>query len=1108
MPQPRKEQVKNLKTKYARGPASVSFTGGPVQNVTGADYTAVLAATRTGVDDGAEVSSGAVLVGGQGPFILSFNSSFTMILAGVNAGLPITVAFVEADFVELDANDVMTTSRTAAKINSVLAGFGVTVPVAQNVDGRLILRSADSSGFTYGDTAFMSMADVTPGTLQVFGFSLTNQAASNGTTAPKRGLITSSRDGQGGVVQIRNLDSTPSEPQNPAMIQVAPYRFIPEVLPGRPAYARVRKIPVGTPGLELTYYRTGPVRPSVVTTISNFTALVITDQLDIALNFGNGTTVSFPMNLEDVATVPQVIDAINLAYRNATLALPNSVEFTRAAVPLGVPGPYVFTDPATRDSFYVSFNGNTPIHINPPANQYSATSLATYINNQIAGAAQFAEGEAVAVSLSGVFSDPEHVVIRSKNLNGQTSSVKFHPGNPGAMLAVPGTFMETLNALGVTPGLYKATFVAAPYGLDEIEIFCPSSLSAASVTVTPVNAPSGTKWGIPVAVTKTTTVGQARVTVPSATVVLPEMVEFHEEPDTYDTDVLEFENRGDSAELNPQDGIGNIGLQALLGQTGKIDPSFIPRVLESLAMGQQVLGANRLDSTVDQLSARTLYPYNSTFGATLLWQGVALDASGVGTSGLVRVYLFSGDIYLTKNAKLDQAGLWHFDVSGQPASLFEFHSGKGAVAAWTAADGWAHSDWQRNVKFNPFGAAEGQYSDAIMALGEFQSAGASALKARIEAPVQLEVPTLLFAAKGPSGILVRAYVSVDNIAQKSFLEITVNASYNGTQYVKDVTGLVAVRYKFGSFAGFEMSSRLAANNASWSAWDATTVRADPASLITFFGGQIRPGNDLQDSTTPRISVPRYVPSTNRRTLLFESPIVDSNTAVPIRIYLDTANTIAGEGFTFTWNAKWDHSIGSWTQDVPSQRSYGWAMVTQRFWFFSKVSGAIPWGDGFNNWDSYDAFDRPGGTSHNNGLVMKDGVLRVDAPSVVSNPTAQTPVLLNALYAKTMIKSWARNRYLVPNPAILDGFNVAVLQNWTIWDWYVINATPLGNGSYTAIGSVEFNGSQSATNPVSQIIWGTSFSDRISVYFFNSLGNWVDTTSVGVIGMHLVLKATT
>ncbi len=1108
MTQPRKEQVKNLKTKYFRGPVTVGFGGTSLQNVTGADLATVLASSRTGLYDGAEVSSEAVLTGGQGPFILAFNTSFTIIMAGVNSGLPITITFVQADFIKLNGGDVMTTSRTAAKINSVLAGFGVTVPVAVNVEGRLILRSANASGFTYGDMAYISLADVTPGTLQTLGFSVTNQASANGVTAPKRGIVTSSRDGLGGIIQIRNLDATPSEPKNPSMIQVAPYKYVPEVLPGRPAYARVRQIPVGTPGLEITYFRTGPIRPSVVTSLANLSDLETTDQLDVSVNFGNGTTVSFSMNLEDVATVAQVVDAVNAKYRDSTAALTLSTEFTRAAVPFAIPGPYVFTDPAKRDSFFVSFNGNTPIHINPPAGEYSASGLATYINTRIASASQAAEGEAVALSINAS-PDPARVVIRSKNLNGQQSSVAFLPGSPGATLPVPGQFLETLDALGVTPGLYRGTYCAQAYGADEIEFFCPSSLPGASITLTPSSTLSGSRWGIPAAVTQSTSVGQVKVSVPPASVILPEMVEFHEEPDTYDTEIQDFDNRGDAAELDPAEGIGNIGLSALLGDTGKIDPSFIPRILESLTLGRLNLGQDLVKSATDQRSPRQTFPFNPANGPVLLWQGV--DVTEPTSAGLTRMYLNQGDLYVTRNAKVNAAGNWERDVANVDSSLFEVSTGRTGFGVWPAASAvpWSHTSWQRSVTVNPFAAASGVYREGLVSIGEFQNTGVQANVPRVELPIQLQLPTLLFTAKGPSGAKIRAYSSVDNFASsKSWIEITVNASFNGTQYSKDVTGALATRYRFSTTTGFTMSTRKAANDTAWSSWDSAVIRTDPASLQTTLGGPLLLGDELLDGSTPRITAQRFSPNTTRRTLLFESPIAGSATSVPIRIYIDTSNTNNGEGFTFTWNAKWDNSIARWVQDTPSQRAYAWAMSPGKFWFFSKAAGSLPWDDGYFSWDSYDAFDRAQAAgSAAAGMTVKDGTYRVDSPGAVSNPAATAPVLLNAVYAKSMVKAWGIANYGTSGGGVVDGFNFSSINTNSLWwdSWYATNIGGPTNGYAVMCQILDGNGSGG------QLFWCTAkpnilLSSRFIVGILNFQGTLVSqSTTVPV--MHVVFKGT-
>ena len=864
-------------------------------------------------------------------------------------------------------------------------------------------------------------------------------------------------------------------------------------------------------GLEVTYYRTGPIRPSIVTSSpgavssSDFGSLELTNVIKITIDFGNGTTVMFFVFIENVITVQQMVDAVNAAYQNATLGLTGGTEFNRASVPVPVPGPYVFSNPTTRDSFFVSFNGNTPIHINPPAGEYSASTFATYVNNQIGAASQVSEGEAVALAV--IAGDPVRTVFRSKSFSGESSSVRFSPGNPGG--SVPGSFMGTLDYLGLTPGLYEGTVCAALYGLDEVELFCPSTLPGATITVE-AQAPSAStvagRWGIPLTVTKTVTVGLVKVAVPAVAVILPEMVEFHEELDNYDTEIQDFDNRGDAGSIDPAFGVGNVGISALLGLTGKIDPSFIPSVLDALNLNQVSLGANRIKNATDQKAPRATYPYDSSFGAVLLWEGV--DVVYPSSGGLLRMYLKEGDLYLTRNAKLSAVGTWGRDVPSLDSSMFEFRSGKGSFAVWPGASAvpWTQNDWQRNIAFNPFAVADGPYGDGLLKIGEFVNVGASAFKPRLDIPTQLSTPTLLFAAKASTGIIIRAYVTNTTLANTTMLEITVNASFNGSQWSKDITGQQATRFDFTAQGGFQMSTRAAVNDTAWSGWDAFPVRFDPAGMINLFQYTLKLGFGATQSNIARLSADRYSASTNRRTLLFESPVTEAATAVPIRLYLETGNTEKGDGFCFTYNARWDHAFDRWVQDVPGKRSNAWLMGEGRFWLLSKVSGSGPWAEGFAAWNTYDLFDR-NNSGAAVGLAVKDGTFRVDAAGAISNPASTAGIVLNAVYAKSMIKAWARCRFLVPNPAILDGFNTSALQNWTVWDWYVFNSTPLGNGSYTAIGSLESNAGQAAANPVAMVVWGTSFSDRISIYFYNSLGFWYDTTSIAAIGMHLILKAT-
>lgn len=794
-------------------------------------------------------------------------------------------------------------------------------------------------------------------------------------------------------------------------------------------------------GLEVTYYRIGPIRPSVITSSpgavapSNFGGLALTNIIKITLDFGNGTVVVFTVAVEDVITVQQVIDAVNAAYQAATVSLPNGTEFNRASVPVPVPGPYVFSDPATKDSFFVSFNGNTPIHINPPAGEYSAAMFATYVNNQIAAASQFSEGEAVALAL--VPGDPVRTVFRSKSFTGASSSVQFLPGNPGGTF--PLKYLETLNRLGLTPGVYRGTVCAALYGLDEVEFFCPSTLPGASIKVevqtpSPPTATAGL-WGIPLTVTNTVTVGPMKVSVPTVSVILPEMVEFSEEPDDYDTQIQDFDNRGDAASIDPALGVNNVGVSALLGLTGKIDPSFIPSIIDSLNLGQLNLGSSRTKSAADQIAPRAVYPYNPSFGAVLLWEGV--DVTEPSSGGLSRMYLKEGDLYLTRNAKLGTGGIWDRDLPNVDSAMFEFRSGKGAFAVYPGANSvpWAHVDWQRNIAFNPFAAVDPPYGDGLMKVGEFANTTQS-LKPRLDMPLQSGIPTLLFVSKSSTGIGMRMYMTSNVTSNGSFLEITVNASFNGSQWVKDVTGVQATRIDYTAGGGFEMSTKFAGNNTPWSGWDAFPIRFDMAGQINLIQYTLKLGFGATNYNVPRISSDRYSPSNTRRTLLFESPVTDPNTAVPIRIYIDSNNTVMGDGFQFTYNARWDQVLDKWVQDVPSIRSNAWLMGAGRFWMFSKASGSGPWFDSYVNWDTYDLFDRINGpASPFSGLAVRDGTFRVDAASAaISNPASTAGVIGNAVYAKSMVKAWGRGTYQTGNITIVDGFNFAGIgPNAFAWD---------------------------------------------------------------------------
>jgi len=303
--QPRKEQVKNLKTKYTRftGVGTLSIGGGPVQTVLNsvleAFYDNFLSVTKTGIVGGAETSAPAILYGGQGPFPLLVGDSFTLSITGLNGGTAFPVAVQAGDIVILGGSPVVTTARMADRINLIATGYGATVPVAANVKGRLVLTSATASGVLFGDSAVMTIAEVTSGILNVLGFTLVSSATAVGTTAPKRGVVTVSSDGLGGTVQLRKLDTSISEALNSVMRHTLAGVYVPETVHGQPIYARLTAFPgavINGRNLKFSFYRTGPVRPHVVTSTgaakSNFSTLSGADSVAVNLVFGNGQTLN------------------------------------------------------------------------------------------------------------------------------------------------------------------------------------------------------------------------------------------------------------------------------------------------------------------------------------------------------------------------------------------------------------------------------------------------------------------------------------------------------------------------------------------------------------------------------------------------------------------------------------------------------------------------------------------------------------------------------------------------------------------------------------------------------------------------------------------------
>lgn len=867
MTQPRKEQIKNLKTKFTRvdrvGTHDIGGTG-TVQVIENSgvsfDYDDLIGQSVTGAPGGADEDSPPVLGGGAGPFSVIAGSSFTVTIPGVNGGNPVTVTISGPDIVSLGGSPVLTTSHAAAAINAALGLVGVSTPVALNALGKLILVAADGAGPIFGNDAFITIADVTPGVVAAMGFP-GSPATAVGTTAPRRGIVTVSKiRGRnytyGGHVSLKKADQTPAI-SAPGALRFFPiasptlqkFKYQPDVPPGQPLYGRLTQTPgphISGERFTLRFFRQGPLMPQVVTYASNFATLTGADTVTINVTdpeAGPGFNVVTTFSVAPT-TVQDVVDQVNAQWY-ATTAGDTGWSAGQAAVILEVPGPYAFN---FYESFFIKFQTTGPIHIQPDPSVVSSSDLAAFIQAAIVGAGAAGQGQCVAVL--DMDWNQSKVVIQSL-VSGPASKLEIIPGNPGG--STPGTWTATLDKVGLTVGKFGGSFIAEPWGADEVRFFCPSVSPSASITVSGSALTMG-KLGIPgTAVSQSVTEGEEPVPAPKCHALFPETMEFGEVPDDSDTVTQDFLNTDEPGRADPLAGTDNIGISPLLGPDGKILPDFLPKGFANLNVGQAILGAKQTGYGFTQLDARATTPFDPTKGALLIWEGSTTQGMTVGRD---RLYLWDGfgTIVRTTNARWD-GSYWNKDVAGVFAVRLR-SVGCGAEHSYVdnATTTWVDSDWINNV------AIDGTGLSPLVTLGKGLLEDAfSALNPRIEATTADATMTLLWenVVAGAPGL--RCYLK-PNSAGGTFMAWTLNARWDsgGGNYVKDVLGVAATTFFLDDAGTFSLGARQAANNTPWVVWDVFPYFSlpNPAVATGAWNYMLSPlkADSFRNATNPPITV--------------------------------------------------------------------------------------------------------------------------------------------------------------------------------------------------------------------------------------------------------------
>ena len=412
MVQPRKEQIKSVNTK---------FTFGDVTLYPGYSDTIIPIGTFsvTNVPGGAEEDVQAS--------ILSSVISPYPILAG--DAIRIAIDGAPSVLVTFTGTDT-TVSRIASRINTAL-GFDV----AFNQEGFLFLQT-----ITVGASSSITLSDVSPGVLAKLGLSAGTYAGLKG---PTRGVLTRTSDSLGGLVRLATQDG------RHLVTDVTDYRiasndggsitWVASVLGGTPIHGRLT---YDGSQYHIKSYAKLPAKGSVITFNSSFTTLDGSDQLDLTID-GVSYSVPFGFFGPNPNNRDWVVQQINALYAGA-LGLIDG----HASIIGTISGPFNLS---SGDSFTIRVDGGLQIVVAFSGSDLTAFGVVSAIN--------FAVGSPVASVYNNGYQ--QLIVLRSFTTEGLYSSIELVDNSPNK---------GTLSKLGFRPGMYRGSFIAEPYGPDEIKI--------------------------------------------------------------------------------------------------------------------------------------------------------------------------------------------------------------------------------------------------------------------------------------------------------------------------------------------------------------------------------------------------------------------------------------------------------------------------------------------------------------------------------------------------------------------------------------------------------------------------------------------------------------
>jgi len=596
MVQPRKEQVKNLKTRHSRVVYFPSAGDSYTEILDANMYSQVISDTPGGAQDNTPAIARSTL---SEPYssIIAGDEITIVVDDPLASPTPITVTFVTGD---------TTASRIADQINTAV-GFDV----ALNDEGTLVLFSTLT-----GEDGYITLADSTPGSLAKLGLTA---GTTTGITAPNRGIVTEEYNiefiggsnwiTRGGFVPIRSGDGRVVTTDATSIsiitdgVNITLRRL--DIPGGMPIHGRITRNPADT-GYWISYYAQMPIEATVKTFNSNFSLLDGTDSLSIGteVRYKDGAygwvsmvalTVTFPAGPYDRDSVVTRINQI-LA---ADVAGGDGSAFVIGTVTSP------FTLSAANDGLSISVDGGAAQNITFLGTEQSTQQVVDRINAVITGATASAENTGNGNRFVKIKSDDTDGTISSLNIQNYRSE-------------------DTLKKLGILPGLYRGVFIAEPYGDEEIVLRGLSrggssklDISGNAATLTRVGLTSGTYYG--------DNGSEVKVDFPTLDVIanadafsyllVPEIVEYGETDLRVESILQQFDSNyglssggkgsntvADDGFVGFSRGISSAGKPVVTNSLGKIDTTLLKddtlNTLKKLVIGDFTPGINSIEKLV------------------------------------------------------------------------------------------------------------------------------------------------------------------------------------------------------------------------------------------------------------------------------------------------------------------------------------------------------------------------------------------------------------------------------------------------------------------------------------------------------------------------------